>query len=244
MLTRTFLILAIIFMLGGTQALSGTHTDHLQPEEGLFGYTMPNPYYEAVSERLLSSTEYRKCQVVFLPSFSQESSVYIEYNNGNSNGPLNVVTSYLKKQLWFEMQELMEANADKNGTYYVGVEAQRKVLPKIHSKVDRFEAPIEKNIAIALEQVWIEMLNQTHYSEKAKRGLDGETYHFANFTLGLGYRTGKAWSPDKDTLIYEFVELAKVLRNYPSLHQQDRKKAAQNLLSRAKNLLIRMEANK
>lgn len=88
------------------------------------------------------------------------------------------------------------------------------------------------------------MLNHTHYSEKAKRGLDGETYHFANFTLGLGYRTGKAWSPDKDTIVYEFAELAKALRNYPSLHQENRTKAGQNLLSRAKNLLVRLEANK
>ena len=239
LLKRTILIAATFFAMGGTQAFSGTSTPHLQPEEGMFGFTMFNPYYEAVSGRLLSSTQYRKCQVIFLPSFSQESAVYIEYKNDNSNMPPTVVTLVLEKQLWAEMHKLIETNE----SYSISAKDQRKVLPQLHIAVNRFEAPIEKKVAITLEKTWVRMLALAHSPENAGDGLDGETYHFANFTIGYGYRTGKVWSPNEGTPAFELVELAKALREYPHLGQRDRKKAAQSLLNGAQNLLRRLKNN-
>jgi hypothetical protein len=42
-------------------AISGTPTSDLAPEEGFYGFTMFNPYYEAVGERLQLSSSYHYC---------------------------------------------------------------------------------------------------------------------------------------------------------------------------------------
>ena len=78
---RELLFTGFLILLGSIEAISGTPTPHLQPEDGFFGFTMLNPYYEAVSDRLQLTSTFRKCQAVFLPSFSEESAVYLIYNH-------------------------------------------------------------------------------------------------------------------------------------------------------------------
>jgi hypothetical protein len=234
------IIVALFVILVASPAMSGTQTIHLQPEEGVFGFTMFNPYYEAICERLLPSSLNRKCQAVFLPSFSQESAVYIVCDNNNSMATAVVVTVKLETQLWAEMHKVIEGGADAKGRYAIDAQAQRKALLQIRSVVNRFEAPLDATVAVALEHTWDAMLMRVHYPEESELGLDGETYHFSNFVTGSGFLTGKVWSPVKGTPSYELVELAKTLSEYPTLREADRKDAAQEMLKGARKLLARL----
>lgn len=235
---------ALFVLLGGTQAISGAPTTYLQPEDGFWVFAMLNPYYEAVSERLLSSSQNRKCQAVFLPSFSEESAVYLTYDDKNPMAPPIVVSLKFERQLWADMHRLMESSADAKGAYSVRADAQLKALSQIRSVVNRFEAPIDKRVAVVLERAWDALLRRVRYPEKAELGLDGESCHFANFASGFGYRTGWVWSPKKGTLSYDFVEIAKALREYPRLRGIDRKDLAQAMLKKAQKLLLHLKGNK
>ena len=236
------LIGALSVVLVASQATSGSRTSNLVPEDGLYGFTLLNPYYEAVSQRLLSPYSDRKCQAVFLPSFSEESAVYLQYDSDSSAIPAVVVALKMERQLWAEMHMVMEADAGEQGSRSIEPETQRKALLQIKSVVNRLEAPIDREVAVALELTWDAMLTRVQYPEKSEQGLDGETCHFANFTLDFGYRTGKVWSPSAGTLTYELVELAKALREYPSLSEAARKVAAQELQNRAQEMLARLKA--
>ncbi len=231
-LTVTLIIIASVY-----QAVAGIPPSYLQPEDGVFGYTEHNPYLMSVGERLLFAPGVRKCQAVFLPSFSPESAVYIQYDYDDPTTAPVVISLKLEKHLWYEMQILIQSIAKSPSSYSAGQEAQRKVLPLIQISVNRLEAPIENKVAKTLEQVWVTMLTQTHYPKKSHIGLDGETSHFANFTEGLGYQTGKTWSPSKGTINYKFIELAKALQNYPNLQKEKRAEAAQEMFSAAQILL-------
>lgn len=225
-------------------AIAGNNGSHLQPEEGFFGYSIHNPYYASVSERLLYSSWERKCQAVFLPSFSPENAVYIQYDYENPQKRPTVVSLRLKEHLWYEMQMLIQTTAINPKSYSAGPEAQRKVLPLIELQVNRLEAPIGNEVAKTLERVWITILATTQYPNKSQHGLDGETSHFANFTKGIGYQTGKTWSPSKDTTNYKLVELAKALQNYPNIQENERTEAAKKLYNDAQTLLKSLNDNK
>ena len=222
---------------------SGTPTSHLQPEEGYYGFQMFNPYYEAVSERLLSSSSYRKCQAVFLPSFTPESAVYIEYISEDPNTPPVVVSLQLEEQLWYEMQKLMESQNKGKRFNPADKQVQRKVFSQINSIINRSEAPIETEVAIKLEEAWDTMLLHTHYHTETGRGLDGVNYHFANFVKEYGYRTGKVWSPEKGTASYQLVELAKALQKYPTLDKESRDSAIKDMMNRAQQLTVLLKSN-
>jgi hypothetical protein len=234
------LLLSTLFMLfPAIPAISGSG-DHLKPEDGVYGFQILNPYYEAVSERLLSDSKYRKCQAVVITSFKSETAVYIRYDDKKPASLPVVVSLKLVHPLWTQLNEYFEKNKG-NLTDEV---TQKKALSRIKSKVTKQEAEIESELAKLLETVWETALSQVKYEEKERLGLDGESIHYANFTLGIGYRAGQAWSPEERTITNELSELAKALREYPILSEVNRKTASKAMQSKAQALLARLKANK
>lgn len=233
------LLIALSVLLQTTPAIS-TPGDHLKPEEGVYGFLMLNPYFESVSERLLSETKYRKCQAVIITSFKSETAVYIKYDDKKPASLPVVVSLKLVHPLWTQLNEYFEKNKG-NLTDEV---AQKKALSRIKSKVTRQEADIESETAKVLEAVWETALSQVKYDEKENLGLDGETIHYANFTLGVGYRAGQAWSPDEGTVMNELAELAKALRQYPMLSVANRKTVSKSMQKTAQTILARLKTNK
>jgi hypothetical protein len=232
------LMIAMIVLLQTPPAISGPG-DHLKPEDGVYGFLMLNPYFESVSERLLSDDKYRICQAVIITSFKSETAVYIKYDKQPASLPV-VVSLKLVYPLWTQLNEYFEKNKG-NLTDEV---AQKKALSRIKSKVTRQEAEIESETAKLLEAVWATALSQVKYEDKENKGLDGESIHYANYTLGVGYRTGQAWSPDEGTITKELAELAKALREYPMLSGANRKNASKAMQSKAQTLLARLKTNK
>src|SRR4051794_9263211 len=83
---------ALVLSFGGPAASEG-----LEPEDGVFaGYGPPTPYELLVRQALLGDDRYRLCQMVYLPSFRQESAVYITHEEGKE---FVVVSRTLKKQI-------------------------------------------------------------------------------------------------------------------------------------------------
>jgi hypothetical protein len=237
---RILLVVALCLIFNVITAFANTG-DRLQPEEGAFGLTMLNPYFTSVSERLLSDTKYRQCQAVMITSFQSESAVYLKYDDKQPATPPVVVSVKLEQPLWYALQEYFQ---NLKGTSISDADVQRKALINIKSTVSKREAQIEPDVAKVLESTWEAALFRVRYDEKAGMGLDGESIHYANFTLGVGYRTGTAWSPDKGTINYELAEIAKAMREYPTLSETDRKGASKTILTKAKKLLARLKGSK
>lgn len=236
---RVLLLFTLFMLFPAIPAISGPG-DHLKPEDGVYGFLMLNPYFESVSERLLSDSNYRKCQAVVITSFKSETAVYIRYDDKKPASLPVVVSLKLVHPLWTQLNEYFE----KNKGSLTDEVAQKKALSRIKSKVARQEAEIESEVAKLLEAVWEAALSQVKYEEKERQGLDGESIHYANYTLGIGYRAGQAWSPEERTITKELSELAKALREYPKMSGANRKITSKAMQSKAHALLARLKANK
>jgi hypothetical protein len=227
-------------------AVAGGQKVNLIPEEGFFGVRaqIASYYYAAVSEKLLSNKPIvRRCQAVFLPSFSPESAVYLLWDDEKLQNVPVIVSVEMERSLWSELHQLIEDAAPDKTAYAVGPEAQLHVLPKLQLKAKRSESPIEVETAKVLDQLWRQIISQARFPEKAEFGLDGENVHFASPAKG-GYRTAQAWSPDNGTPAYELIAIARTLQKYPQLREGERKGASKSLAKMAKRLLAKVENTK
>ena len=70
---------------------------------------------------------------------------------------------------------------------------------------------ISKELAVALNRVWVKSLIQTTYSKYSNLGgLDGATYIFSvlGSQQGNGWFQGTTWSPPKGSIPRDMVDLA------------------------------------
>lgn len=64
------------------------------------------------------------------------------------------MTVEMKRQLWEQMQHLLENEVPKPRTRYLGdFKAQQQVLTRLHSVIRRREAPIDATAAALLERL-------------------------------------------------------------------------------------------
>jgi len=242
-ISRIIVIMIILLIFVSTEAVAGIPSPDLQPEEGFFGLSAFSYYYAAVSDRLLPDQQiFRKCQVVFLPSFEPESAVYISWDEKNESDRPRVVATELEHQLWAELQKVIHREPSKDGYYSFAPEVQQRILPQIRSNVKKAEAEIDVQTAKILEHLWETMLSRIRYPDIKVLGLDGENYHFANGVKGRGYRVGKVWSPEKGTPSYELIEIAKSLKDYPRLSEKGRVESSKSMSKRAERLLAQLRS--
>src|SRR5438445_2038734 len=96
-------------MVGGESSIAGQPTPDLEPEQGIFSVG-DYPYHAAVADVLLASDKYRKCQVVFMPSFRVESAVYFVRDEVKLQpGKINIVVVEMKQPLWTDMMTLLKS---------------------------------------------------------------------------------------------------------------------------------------
>ncbi len=95
--TASSLILVLILT---SIAISGIQTEELQPNEGLFAWiSIAEPYHLALRDALLTEHGYLRCQVLAIPSFERERTVYLVRDD---NSHAKVVTKTMKTPLWGE----------------------------------------------------------------------------------------------------------------------------------------------
>jgi hypothetical protein len=206
----TLLVAIIILIVNLRLSLSGQRPDHLEPEEGSFAGRIFEPYDAAVAVALLGEHNFRKCQMLIIPSFSPENVVYVVRERGAS---AKVIAKQLEQNLWAVMNDVLSDGGRAN-SYEETPEAQQRALGKIDKKVKRWEREIDQKTADDLEKVWRMVLSRVQYGDNDTIGLDGETYHIAHFERGIGYRTGTTWSPSNGSLLARFVQLGSALRDF------------------------------
>ncbi len=85
-------------------------SEFLEPEQGVWAsFPSTDPYYVRASDLLLGEHLFRKCQMVFLPSFQNEAAVYIVREEG---APAVVVSKELRPQLWFVLSSARREKRD------------------------------------------------------------------------------------------------------------------------------------
>lgn len=202
-----------------------------------------DPYKATVSDLLLGAEKYRKCQMVFMPSFAKENAVYILQDGESQETKAKVVWTEMKQPLWSAMMKFLRDEAG-GGSFSVAPKAMRRALTHISHEVSRTEAELDAGTVNLLERTGGRILSRVRYHVKNGDGTDGEPFHVAHFVRGIGYRSGKTWSPLNGTRTYDFVELAKVLGTFTHTEGPEREAAHRDMVARAKSLLGRLGKDK
>jgi hypothetical protein len=189
-----------------------SYLQFLEPEEGVWAdYGEPDPYSTRVAELLLSEHAYRKCQMVFMPSFRSESVVYIVRNDDSESEALAVVKE-LRPQLYYALTKELRREAEGELISW-SPQSQRRALKSIQVEAVSSTALLDRATVELLGDVWTEMLTEVRHRTDTL-GDDGISYHVAHYVDGLGYRSGKTWSPSDPGSLSDFVSIAEALRAF------------------------------
>ncbi|MEO6873372.1 MAG: hypothetical protein ABI222_00985 [Opitutaceae bacterium] len=203
-----FVAMAFLFLNSQFLVAQGTET-HLEPVNGyLSSYGFDQPYLVSVRNILVGRVvESSPAVMVTLPSFSEETMVYLSLKDGSTF----VVSATTSKSIW------SNENADK----IVVIEKQKQ---------------ISKDVADQIRAGFTLATAQTRYPDFAKIGLDGVTYHFSTFATGIGIRAGQTWSPDSGTVCGKLVNLGEQMHAYVrgETTAENLKKEAREILSMLK----------
>jgi hypothetical protein len=210
----------------------------LEPVDSLFSWPdEPDPYNLALRAALFPSPEYRRCQLVVVPSFAPEWTIYLTREDGAA---AQVVSRRMSEQLWSAMMKAISDDGKKS-SYSVGPEAQRMALTRLKVEVDTSQAIIGIETADLLEAVWGRMLKRVRYTGEPWGGEDGVRYQVSHWAPGEGFRSGQTWSPPQGSRPYALVKLAEQMRGFtlkPSPEAEARLRAdASTLLSTWKSVV-------
>jgi hypothetical protein len=217
-----------------------TAAEFLEPEEGVFaGYVGPEPYQLVLRRALLAGDNYRLCQLVTVPSFSQESAVYMVRGQ---DGRVNVVSRVLRDQLWTSMLGEMQKTA-KNNAISLDAVAQSIALEKLRTAVDTHRVSLDTKTAEMALGLCRDVLLRTRYPDSPTAGLDGTTYYAGHWIQGafLGAHT---WSPEKGTLAADFVAMERALQGYADSTENGRAQAKVDLIAKAQLLAAHLKVLK
>lgn len=231
----TIALLAALAAIHPVQGESRARLDELQPSIGLFG-AAPDPYCLAVRTALIGEGEAGKCQMVVLPSFSEEWCVFLERED---QAPPALSLHRLGRSLWGQMMEVLSGHGTKT-EFSMDTDAMTAAFRQIDVHVERLSAPIDFETADLLEQVWWKMLGRARYSEELDGGVDGVRYHFAHWGPGT-LRTGEVWSPEEGSRTGTLVMLGEEMKDLVAGPSRDRPGLEGKLRSEAKALLERIE---
>ena len=231
---RSIVLPALVLLVASPAASEG-----LEPEEGVFaGYGAPTPYELLVRQALLGDDRYRLCQMVYLPSFHQESAVYIAHQEDKA---FVVVSRTMKKQLWSQMLGEMEKASPTKNSISLNSIYQSAALQKIRAAVAVKTAALDADAATIVTEACRDVLLSVSYPKEATAGLDGTIYHAGHWIPGA-FLSGKTWSPTKGTVAADFVAMEMTLQAYADAATESRAAVRRDLLDKAKALEARMNA--
>ena len=155
-------------------------TDHLEPVDGIFNcYDFQFEYYSKVRKILFEKlTDSPELRFLVMPSFSPENVLDIEYDRKNDKYYL--VYHICEKMIWYNNKW------DKTNVF-------------------EYRKSINKESVDILKALFKKAISQTRYSESETMGLDGETYYFSYFEMGL--RSGSVWSPPDGTKMDRLIKI-------------------------------------
>jgi hypothetical protein len=167
----------------------------LEPEEGIWnGVGAPWPYDLVLRQALLGSHPYRLCGMVTVPSFSNESAVYMIRSDA---GRFSVVSRRLKEHLWPKLQDELA-----RGSIRPEMDA-KTIQEKLRIEVEERTVELDEKTANTVTDVCRNVLLQTRYPQTPRQGLDGVIYHAGHWIPGA-FLSGKTWSPEPNSISGRF----------------------------------------
>jgi hypothetical protein len=202
----------------------------LEPADSLYsGLDEPEPYDLALRAALLPRHDYRKCQLVVVPSFQPAWAIYLSWEKDSAP---RLVSRRMREHLGHAMTNRISGNGKKR-SYSLGPEAQRAALQHLKIEVDTSEAVIAAETAVILEAVWSRMLTRVRYADTSWQGLDGIRYHASHWSQESGFRSGQTWSPLEGSRPYGLVQLSEQMNAFtrtPGTEAETRLRAAASAL--------------
>jgi len=185
---------------------------HLVPAESYFSsYDFQHKNSNKVRNELLKDVSHSHlAQVVYLPSFQSASALILQSDDRGKP-----ILMYLEYGLNNKDQALSS-----------------KVI------INKSSKPVSVKLAKVINQLWMKALSTTRYPKKSLSGLDGESFYFSAFGDHIGLRAGWAWSPDKDSLPYDLLQIAQSLRELIS--KQSSIADEESIIKNAEKLLTRI----
>ena len=142
---------------------------------------------------------------------------------------------------------LTEEGEDDHRSYFIEYavfEGGRAVRIE-DAPVRRVKAPITLDAAEAVQRVWMRMLREVRYPEKAVGGqADGATYHFSRFVpltssdpgAPSGWEAGTIWSPRPTSFPGRLVSLGEAMRGYALARAEERGASQDRIFKQAVGL--------
>jgi hypothetical protein len=237
MTIKNFPLFIMAVALHTATLAAGDKPDELQPCDGLYSGFGPEPYYLALRDSLLGEHNYRLCQILAIPSFEPEWTVYLIQDG---SGHAQIIYKAMKVNLWSEMCDKIKKNTNSTSFRTNGHDAI-EALSQLKKEVVRALAPISGPTTVLLQQVWGGMLARVRYPQPdGSIGLDGITYHVSHWERGSGFRSGTTWSPEEGSRTSAFVQLAEDLRNYVLAQNNEQPTLELAMTNKAKALLVRL----
>ena len=232
-----------LMVVSATVLSAAQRVGDLKPAESLYSSpSLVDPYHVAVRDALLGEHDYRKCQMVVLPSFGAEWVVYIVQDDMKRTGRL--FYKAMHTPLWGDMMRRIERDAPDPASYSVGSEAQAAALTKVTKTVDVQVVDLDASTVAVLERAWSDMLARTRYPAQQELGLDGTSYIAANWSQTVGSRSGETWSPEKGTPARDLVAIAEKLRDLALASRDDQARFKVEAAAMAEALRARLKALK
>jgi hypothetical protein len=89
-----------------------------------------------------------------------------------------------------------------------------------HSQGGKGTVPVDEDLAVLAQGIWINALLDTHYPSAFSAGLDGTTYYFHLHAQGL-YLRGQTWSPSGERPPAWLVSVAADIMTYARSENPD-----------------------
>jgi len=234
---RRFLLVFAAFVAGA----SAVSPQELRPSDSVFaGEGLPLTYQLAIRDGLLGEPAVRRCQLVAIPSFSQEWVVYIV--RAKDGGP-RVIWKRFRQQLYrrlFAPPPPPPPPGQETRTSELAAPAQAAALPDPVSQVESASAPIDPALSDLLHQVWWQLLGRVSYAS-SPGGLDGTIYFVSDWSSESvgGFRSGTTWSPEAGSRPAALVDLAERMADLARARTDAERRQIEQELRIASQALLR-----
>ena len=187
-----------------------SRSPYLEPEDSPFSHGPGIRLYEEIlAASLLGAMEseaqslapawYReeKAILVCLPSFQPEWTLSVV---GDRKAGYWVLLVKAQRSLWYSTTSWYSTAAE------LGIP-----LPP---SVNIYRSELAADLGGAVCDIWSRALSQTRYPQEQCNGCDGIIYHFAYGRKGISEKSGKTWSPEKESVPGKLVGLSEALGSY------------------------------
>lgn len=220
---------SLVVVAKGYEGCEGLY-DYLEPEDGNFCeqvYRLPSDMKEAYQDNVV-------LRMICFPSFNSEFVVGIRQREWKYS--VFLIRRRDRKEKSDTVRKADGKVVSRNETNAIA--KLRTEVPANVGEIDveKISAPIDRDTAGLIEDVWTRMLALIRYPPQYLGGCDGETYHFSMGAKGSPRGGGKIWSPPEHTNCGLLVDVGCLLLRYAEAEPEKRDSILHLINARVRSL--------